>query len=122
MAEHNKLGKDGENAAVNYLQSNGYTIRHTNWRCGHLELDIIAETDQFIIIIEVKTRSSTRFILPQDAVTHAKIRHIVNAAQGYIHQYGIKKDVRFDIMALISGEYGGYSIDHIKDAFMSPVW
>lgn len=43
MAAHNELGKEGELLAANHLQSEGYVIRHRNWRCGHKELDIVAE-------------------------------------------------------------------------------
>ena len=38
MAAHNELGKEGERLAANHLQSEGYVIRHRNWRCGHKEI------------------------------------------------------------------------------------
>ena len=46
MAEHNELGKAGENAAVAYLEEHGYLIRHRNWRKGHFELDIVAAKEE----------------------------------------------------------------------------
>ena len=58
MAEHNELGKAGENAAVAYLEEHGYLIRHRNWRKGHFELDIVAAKENELVIVEVKTRSN----------------------------------------------------------------
>ena len=55
MAEHNELGKAGENAAVAYLEEHGYLIRHRNWRKGHFELDIVAAKENELVIVEVKT-------------------------------------------------------------------
>ena len=83
MAEHNLLGKAGEDAAVDYLERHDYVIRHRNWRKGHFELDIVAAKNGELIIVEVKTRSDTDFALPQDAVTPQKIRRTVIAADTY---------------------------------------
>ena len=69
MAKHNELGKAGENAAVTYLEQQGYIIRDRNWRKGHFELDIVATKEQELIVVEVKTRSNTQFAeTPQDRV------------------------------------------------------
>ena len=54
MAAHNELGKEGELLAANHLQSEGYVIRHRNWRCGHKELDIVAEKDAPMACLEEK--------------------------------------------------------------------
>ena len=53
MAKHNELGKAGENAAVTYLEQQGYIIRDRNWRKGHFELDIVATKEQELIVVEV---------------------------------------------------------------------
>ena len=71
MAEHNLLGKAGEDAAVDYLERHDYVIRHRNWRKGHFELDIVAAKNGELIIVEVKTRSDTDFALPQDTKNQA---------------------------------------------------
>ena len=70
MTAHNELGKEGELLAANHLQSEGYVIRHRNWRCGHKELDIVAEKDGTLVFVEVKTRKDVLFGLPEDAVTN----------------------------------------------------
>ena len=121
MATHNALGKAGENAAAKYLEQNGYAIRDRNWRKNHLELDIVAAKDEGLIIVEVKTRSNTDCIEPQDAVNRQKIRRIVVAADAYIKHFCLDAPVRFDIITVI-GEPGAFRIEHIKDAFYPPMF
>jgi putative endonuclease len=120
MAEHNELGKDGESAAVAYLKANGYEILHTNWRKGSCELDIVAKTDDELVIVEVKTRSEGSITDPEDAVTNSKIRNIVSAADVYIKSFDIDLPARFDIISVI-GKSPDFEIDHIEDAFYPPV-
>jgi putative endonuclease len=120
MAEHNELGKDGESVAVAYLKENGYEILHTNWRKGHLELDIVAKTEDELVIVEVKTRSGGSIIEPEDAVTNQKIRNIIAAADAYIKFFDIDLPARFDIISVI-GKSPNFEIDHIEDAFYPPV-
>lgn len=105
MAIHNILGKAGEDAAAKYLEQNGYTIRDRNWRKNHLELDIVADKDKELIIVEVKTRSNTDYIEPQNAVNWQKIRRIVVAADAYIKHFCLDAPVRFDIITAV-GELG----------------
>lgn len=56
MARHNDLGKEGEDAAAAYLIKKGYVIRHRNWFFDKFELDIVAEKDHTLVIVEVKSR------------------------------------------------------------------
>jgi putative endonuclease len=120
MANHNELGQRGEEIARTYLISNGYTIRHTNYRVGKLELDIVAEKEGWLIIVEVRTRSTDTFIAPEETIDLRKIKNLVNAAGGYIRYHNWQGETRFDIITVIpTGE--GYKIDHIADAFLPPV-
>lgn len=121
MAQHNELGKEGEDAAVRYLEDNDYLIRHRNWRKGHLELDIVAAKENELIVIEVKTRSNTQFALPEDAVNLPKIKRTVRAADTYMKLYQIDAPVRFDIITAV-GEKGHFKIEHIKEAFYPPLF
>ena len=72
MAEHNELGKLGEEMAVEFLRKDGYTILQTNWTFQKAEIDIIAQKGNALAIVEVKTRSSLEFGLPQDFVKPKK--------------------------------------------------
>lgn len=121
MATHNSLGKAGEDAAVAYLERNGYAILDRNWRKNHLELDIVATKDDELVIVEVKTRSNTDYIEPQDAVNWQKVRHIVIAADAYIKHCCMDAPVRFDIITAV-GDIGAFRIEHIKEAFYPPMF
>lgn len=116
MAEHNELGKLGEELAVEYLQKNGYTILDTNWTFQKAEIDIIAQIENTLAIVEVKTRSSIDFGLPQDFVKPKKIQLLVKAVDAYINQKNLDMDVRFDIIALHK-ENKSFAIEHLIDAF-----
>jgi len=119
MAEHNDLGNLGEERAQAYLSSKGYKVRHTNWVVGKLELDIVAEKDGWLIVVEVKTRSTETFEHPEEAITLRKIRNIVNATHEYILQFDWKGETRFDVMSVIPHGQD-FLIEHIEDAFLSP--
>ena len=67
MAIHNDLGRRGEEAAVEYLREKGYSILARNWRNVHKELDIIAQEDDELVIVEVKTRSRIDFGFKKDS-------------------------------------------------------
>jgi putative endonuclease len=121
MAEHNIIGKEGENQAVQYLRTKGYVIRDRNWHYHRNELDIIAETPNELVVIEVKTRKNEAFGNPEEAVDNRKIRRIITASQHYIQKYKIDKPTRFDIIAILAKE-NIFEIKHIKDAFHTPIW
>ena len=116
MAQHNELGKLGEELAVDFLQKNGYEILETNWTFQKAEIDIIAQKDTVLAIVEVKTRSSIEFGLPQDFVKPKKIQLLVKAVNQYVISNDLDVAVRFDIIAIYK-ETGIYKIDHIEDAF-----
>ena len=116
MAEHNILGKRGEDAATEYLAGKGYNIIARNKRYGHLEIDIIAEYKEMIIFVEVKSRSGTYFEQPFQAVTIKKQKKIIKAANIYIEENEIDLEARFDIISIVE-ENGKFKIEHIEDAF-----
>ena len=119
MAQHNKLGAEGERAACEYLVSKGFTVRETNWRMGHLEIDIVAQDPAAsrLHIIEVKTRSKvdTHFD-PMQSITQKKINNLVNAANGYIRFYRLPMTVQYDVMIII-GTPPDFNIHFIPNAF-----
>lgn len=116
MAEHNELGKFGEEQAVAYLQQNSYDILETNWTFQKAEIDIIAQKENILAIVEVKTRSSIEFGLPQDFVKPKKIQLLVKAVNEYVISNDLDVEVRFDIIAVYK-EDGNFKIEHIEDAF-----
>ncbi|UII28240.1 YraN family protein [Fulvivirga maritima] len=109
-----KTGREGEDAAVNYLHCKGYEILNRNYRYRRSEVDIIAKKDEIIVFVEVKTKTSTAFGFPEEAVNHVKIKKVTEAADYYTYEMGWQKDIRFDI---ISYNKATDSIDHFIDAF-----
>lgn len=116
MAEHNILGNNGEDAAAKFLKNKGYVIKARNWRFGKLEIDIIAEHNEMIIFIEVKSRSGTYFEQPFQAVTKKKQKFIIKAANAYIESYEVDFEARFDIISIVE-QNNKFKIEHIEDAF-----
>ncbi len=117
MALHNSLGKAGEQAAVEFLITQGLVIREINWRLNNLEVDIIAEGPGMLLhIVEVKTRSNDRYFDPMRSITRAKKQHLVNSANGYIHYYQLKCEVQFDVIILI-GTPGNFKLEYYPNLF-----
>ena len=119
MAEHNELGKLGEELAVEFLQKNGYDILETNWIFQKAEIDIVAEFEGVIVVTEVKARSYNTLIEPQEAVTKKKIKSIVMCSDFFMNERKIDKEVRFDIITVLPDEQGVLQLNHIEDAFQS---
>lgn len=116
MADHNDLGKLGEELAVAYLQENNYEILEQNWTFQKAEIDIIAQKDSILAIVEVKTRSSIEFGLPQDFVKPKKIQLLVKAVNEYVISNDLDVEVRFDIISVYK-ENEVLKIEHLQDAF-----
>ncbi len=116
MAEFHETGKKGEELAANYLEKKGYKILNKNWRSGHNEIDIIAGKDNFIVVVEVKTRRTNYFGEPAEFVTKAKQKLLVKAANSYVIQNKINEEVRFDIISVLYNS-NNHKIYHIEDAF-----
>jgi putative endonuclease len=116
MAEHNELGKKGEELAARFVSKLGYEILEKNYRFKKLELDIIAEHNNELIIIEVKTRQSRYLAGPEITVTKGKQKSIIKAAHQYIMEQELDLQTRFDIISIILNEKET-DIDHMVDAF-----
>ena len=110
-------GNLGENEACRYLRKNKYKILVRNYRqrCG--EIDIIAQKDENIAFVEVKTRSKTEYGNPSEAVTYTKQQKIKKTAMFYIGENNIDADFTFDIIEVIIDNKKVVSVNHIKNAF-----
>lgn len=116
MKDHIELGKTGEAIAVALLESKGYWILERNWRLGKEEIDIIARDGNFIVIVEVKTRTSNIFTEPEASVTKSKQRILIRTANAYVNYRRQHGEVRFDIITILVRPEGE-EINHIVDAF-----
>lgn len=124
MAEHNELGKWGEERAAMYLCDKGYTILETDWRDGARDIDIIAHDNNtgMIVFVEVKTRRNEDFMYAIQAVDAKKVRNIVIAANKYIKMNYVRQSPRFDIITIVGTCDDNCKIEHIENAFLPPVF
>lgn len=89
MNHNQKIGKWGELAASEYIQNKGYEILGKNIRTPHGEIDIIACVEDVIIFVEVKTRTSRSFGLPEEGLTRRKLAHMLASARYYAAEHEI---------------------------------
>jgi len=113
---HIDSGRKNEERAARFLEESGHIIRERNWRQGSREVDIISETDQYIVITEVKTMLDGSNERPEDAVNRKKQGRIIRTAEAYIWKHRLKKPVRFDVIFIYT-HAGDTRIEHIRDAF-----
>lgn len=111
------LGNDGEKATAAFLEQEGFTIAHMNYRKFYGEIDIIAHKKGIVVFVEVKTRKKNYF----DAsllVPVSKQRKIILVAKGYIAKHNLEEMIfRFDV-SLVTPEKDHYTINYIPNAFM----
>ncbi len=118
-------GTRGENLAVKFLKKNKYKVLARNVRPdGHEELDIVCETRDDRVYVEVKTRTGDpngewRYGTPATAVTHEKRRHLLSAARAFHAQHPTKKALRMDVIEVYLPDGHDPEIHHIIDAFRS---
>ncbi|WP_397444677.1 YraN family protein [Polaribacter sp. R77954] len=117
MADHNELGKKGEQLAVDFLIKNDYKILEKNYRYLKAEVDIIAQKKDVLAAVEVKTRTSSYFGNPEEFVNPKKIKLLISAIDNYVVERDLEVDVRFDIIAIINNKKE-IKIEHLEDAFL----
>ena len=121
MAEHNELGKWGEDEATLYLESEGYVVIERDWKIGKRDLDILAVSPdgETLVVVEVKTRSGDEYQQPEEAVDGRKMRNLAIAANAYVKEHLVDKELRFDIISVVGVAHQVKRLEHLKDAFNS---
>ena len=117
IQEANQFGSFAENLAAREYIKKGYVILERNWRLGKSEIDIIAQKDNIIVLIEVKARSG-RDVNPIESISHDKKRRMTRAADNYIHRLQGDYDYRFDFFG-VTGNKEDYEIEILEDAFLA---
>ncbi len=119
MADHNDLGKWGEDEAVSFLERQGYEVLERDWKMGKRDLDIIAVTENrdTLVFVEVKTRQSDDLQEPEEAVDKMKMRNLAVAANAYVKLHDVQQEIRFDIVSVVGRKSHVEQIEHIEDAF-----
>src|SRR5579872_6454801 len=101
MSKHNETGIKGEQIAINFLLKKGYKILFTNWRHSRKEVDVIAEKDDFLVFVEVKTRTNFDFGFPEEAVNTQKKDFLRIAAGAFIEANPHFSNIRFDVISIL---------------------
>lgn len=115
MAEHNELGKWGEEIASRYLQEKGYVIIERDWKSGKKDIDIIAIDNDVYVFVEVKSRQNRMFSEPENAVNYNKMQYLKQAISNYIKYRCLNNNVRFDVVTIVGKIGERPEIEHIKD-------
>ena len=113
------IAKIGEKLAVEHLKIQGYQILAENYRFQRGEIDIIAKHEERIVFVEVKTRRSLKYGVPQSAVTKQKQRQISKIALAYLQTHNlIDTSCRFDVIAIqLTRNLELLRLEQIKSAF-----
>lgn len=119
MRVKDAVGRFGEDLAARYLRDQGMSILERNWRCPRGELDIVAEDGPELVFVEVKTRSTSAFGEPAEALTPDKVARIHGlAGQWRAERWrGPRRRSRFDLVSVIRLGPCGPVLDHLRDAF-----
>lgn len=114
-----EIGNNSEKLVQKFLLQQGYKLLDCNFR-NHLgEIDIICRKDDEIIVIEVKSRYSSKYGTPKESVNYQKQKSIINVTKSYLLYKNIHNiNVRFDVIEVyMNTKDNSYMINHIKDAF-----
>ncbi len=122
MRAKDALGRYGEQVAAAHLTDAGLTILARNWRCRDGELDIVAAEGPTLVVCEVKTRSSTAFGDPAEAVDRRKVVRLRHLALCWLgEQRGTDSrywpEIRFDVISVLRAKRGAAQVNHVRGAF-----
>lgn len=96
-----QTGNFGEEMAAEFLMAKGYTILERNWRHKHWELDLICSKGKMLHVVEVKTRTSTRYGHPEESIKKEKFAIMKNGAEVYMDLHPQYKYLQFDVVAIL---------------------
>ncbi|MBS1627189.1 MAG: YraN family protein [Bacteroidetes bacterium] len=117
MNKNKDKGNQGENIASDYLLKKGYAILHRNWRHKQREIDIIAAKNNTLHFIEVKTRTSNKFGLPEESISDYKMNALKKAAEAFLLQNAEWNQIQFDVVAITLSSNKVEEIFIIEDVF-----
>jgi putative endonuclease len=113
VARNQVVGLAGEDAAAAWYEANGYEIVVRNWRCRDGELDLIVRQARTFVFCEVKTRGSTAFGAPVEAITRVKQARLRRLAARWLQESPVAaREIRFDVASVLAG-----TVEIIQGAF-----
>ncbi|MBO5364261.1 MAG: YraN family protein [Clostridia bacterium] len=123
MSRYKKdLGDFGEKVAESFYRDHGYRILCKNYSVSSGELDLIVESDNCLVFVEVKTRRNLNYGYPAEAITQKKLLHMKRAAEEYLLRNPYEKEIRFDAVEVLAVIVDGVpqleSINHIPNILL----
>lgn len=118
MAAKDDLGRRGEDLAAQFLTDVGYTVIDRNWRCARGEIDLVARDGNDTVFVEVKTRSSTSFGHPFEAITAQKLARLRRLAGAWCEAHPYRRGaVRIDAISVIAPAGSEPVVEHLRRVF-----
>lgn len=113
------LGKRGEEIAEKFLRNKGYDVIERNYRCSIGEIDIICINDNKLVFVEVRSRSTNNYGLPEESINFTKKKKIRAVALHFLQsQNRLIKEIQFDVIAIRFSKEGAIeSLEHYENAF-----
>lgn len=112
-AARTALGREGEDIAQQYLTARGMVLLDRNWRCRDGEIDLVLRDGDTVVVCEVKTRRTTTFGSPVEAVSRVKLARLRRLAGWWMAVHGVRAaGVRLDVVGLLLDPDGNYAVDH----------
>jgi len=117
MAEKDELGQRGERIAERHLVARGLTVIDRNWRCPQGEIDLVLRDGDETVFVEVKTRSSTTYGHPLEAITVAKLARLRRLAAAWCAEHPGATRIRIDAVAVVAPRRAPATIEHLERVF-----
>lgn len=109
------LGRYGEQLAARHLVAQGMVLLDRNWRCDAGEIDLVLRDGDVLVVCEVKTRSSTDYGTPHEAVTDLKVARLRRLAERWLEERGVAaRDIRIDLVGVLRPRRGASLLDHVR--------
>lgn len=118
MAAKDELGRRGERLAERHLLARGYRLVERNWRCRHGEIDLVVRDGDALVFVEVKTRTSTAFGHPFEAITPVKLARLRRLAGVWCEAHPRERGrIRIDAVAVLAPRGAEPRIEHLVGVF-----
>lgn len=117
MAAKDELGQRGERIAERHLLARGWTLLDRNWRCAQGEIDLVLRDGDETVFVEVKTRSSTAFGHPLEAISHAKLARLRRLASIWAEAHPGTGRIRIDAVAVVAPRRAPATVEHLERVF-----
>lgn len=109
------VGRYGEDVAAAHVEARGWRVLDRNWRCRLGELDLVGMEGDVLVVVEVKTRRSTAYGTPAEAVTWRKLARIRRLAAQWLTEHDVRAaSVRVDVIAILLPRSGAAQVEHLK--------